>query len=318
MTRNYNLLSLVIPMYNEESVLDSLFFKLFPVLDGLGSSYEIVCINDGSRDKTLEHLLMYQKKYKDKIVVVDFHKNFGKESALTAGLEFSRGDIVIPIDADLQDPPELIPRLIEKWQQGADEVLAVRGSRLSDTFLKRFTAIIFYKIFNTISSLKIEYNAGDYRLIDRSIVDIVLQLPEKNRFMKGIFSWASSGHVEKVEYVRDERVKGKSKFSYWKLFNFALDGVTSFSSLPLRIWSYVGAVISMVSFLMMIFLFVDTLIIGNAVRGWASMMCVLLFLGGVQLLSLGIMGEYIARIYTESKNRPLYVVRKCYRGKDSQ
>ena len=313
MQRDYQLLSIIVPMHNEQDVLNNFFDSIMPILHNLQHPAEIVCVNDGSHDKTLPRLQLFQQQYSE-IVVVDFHRNFGKEAAMTAGLEYASGDIIIPMDADLQDPPGLIPRLIEKWQEGADEVLAVRSTRETDSWLKRQTAQAFYHIFNYFAEHKIPYNTGDFRLMDKSIAKVALQLPEKNRFMKGIYSWASNGNTAVVEYERDSRSAGNSKWDYWKLWNFAIDGITAFSSWPLRVWSYVGGAISTLAVIFMLIIFIEALFFGNPVEGYPSMMCVILFLGGVQLITLGIMGEYIARIYNESKNRPLYLVRKVIRN----
>ncbi len=309
MVRDFQLLSIVVPMYNEQEMVRPFFSKLLPILDALNNDFEIICVNDGSCDDTLKVLLELQQKH-SKIVIIDLHKNFGKEASLTAGLEYSKGDIVIPIDADLQDPPALIPKLIEEWKNGADEVLAIRSDRSSDSRMKKITSNIFYMLFNKLSPLKIEYHAGDFRLIDRCTVEVLLQLPEKNRFMKGLFSWASNNKTAKVHYTRQVRAKGTQKWSYWKLINFAIDGITSFSSLPLRIWSYIGLLISGGALIFMGYIFFKELFFGGHVAGYASLMCAILFLSGVQLISLGVIGEYIARIFNESKKRPLYIIKK--------
>ena len=313
MTRDYQLVSIIVPMYDESDALKAFFDTTVPILKTLNHSFEIVCVNDGSKDDTLDKLLSIQEHITE-IVIVDFHKNFGKEAALTAGLEQAKGDIIIPMDADLQDPPNIIPEMIEKWKNGADEVLAIRASRETDTALKRKTSGAFYQLFNKFADHKIPYNAGDFRLMDHSIVEVALQLPEKNRFMKGILSWASNGKTAVVEYSREAREHGQSKWNYWKLWNFALDGITAFSSWPLRVWSYIGVAVSSIAVLFMIFVFIKALIYDSLMPGYASLMCVILFLGGIQLISLGIIGEYIARIYNESKNRPLYLIRKVYRN----
>ena len=317
MHRDYQLLSIIVPMYNEEAVLGEFWQTLQPILQSLNRPYEVVYINDGSTDTTLAQLLQLQRQH-SQIKIVDFFKNFGKEAALTAGLDYAKGDMVIPVDADLQDPPALIPQLITKWCEGYDEVVAVRASRESDGIVKRNTARLFYKLFNKISEAPIQHDAGDFRLLDRSIVDVILMLPEKNRFMKGLYGWVDSRKRAVVHFHREPRAQGESKWSYWKLWNFALDGITAFSSLPLRIWSYIGAVCSLFSLLYMGILFTRTLIWGTDVNGYPSIMCAVLFFGGIQLLSLGVLGEYIARIYRESKNRPLYVVREFHTTQKTQ
>ncbi|MFT6834442.1 MAG: glycosyltransferase involved in cell wall biosynthesis [Francisellaceae bacterium] len=313
MIRNYQLLSLIVPMYNEEEALDSFFDTTLPILRSLHNNFEIVCVNDGSSDNTLKNLLLKQILVPE-IIIIDFHKNFGKEAATTAGIEQSQGDIIIPIDADLQDPPHIIPKMVEKWQNGYDEVLAIRASRESDTSVKRNSSGAFYRIFNKFAEQKIPNNAGDFRLMDKSIADIAIQLPEKNRFMKGIFSWASNGNTAVVEYTRDAREFGLSKWNYWKLWNFAIDGITAFSSWPLRVWSYVGVGVSSIAVIFMFYTILKHLIFHSDLPGYASLMCVILFLGGIQLISLGIIGEYISRIYNESKNRPLYIIKKIHRS----
>ena len=313
MKRDFNLLSLIIPMYNEELWLAEFFNTVIPILALLKKPFEIICINDGSTDKTLRQLIELQKQHRE-ISIIDFFKNFGKEAGLTAGFNYASGDILIPIDADLQDSPYIIPDLINKWREGFDEVIAVRRTRKTDSWLKQFTASMFYKGFNKLSDYKIQYNAGDFRLLDRSIVDVILTLNEKNRFMKGIYSWASNGNQAIVEFDREPRFEGRTKWTYWKLWNFALDGITAFSHLPLRVWSYIGTLISGVAFIYMCIILVKTTIWGNPTPGYSSMMCVFLFCGGIQLLSLGVLGEYVGRIYQESKNRPGYIVKKHYKS----
>ncbi|HAT3112545.1 TPA: glycosyltransferase family 2 protein, partial [Serratia marcescens] len=237
---------------------------------------------------------------------ITFTRNFGKEPALFAGLERASGDAVIPIDVDLQDPISVIPQLIEKWHAGADMVLAKRTDRSSDSRLKRKSAAWFYKLHNKISSPKIEENVGDFRLMSREVVENIKRLPERNLFMKGILSWVG-GNIEIVEYSRAERVAGISKFNGWKLWNLALEGITSFSTLPLRIWTYIGLGVAALSFFYGFWMIFDTLIFGNPVRGYPSLLVSILFLGGIQLIGIGVLGEYIGRIYLESKKRPRYI-----------
>jgi glycosyltransferase involved in cell wall biosynthesis len=299
-------LSIVVPMYNEEEVVDLFFARMEPLLEGLGLTYEIICVNDGSRDGTIAKLVAHHQR-NPAIKVVDLTRNFGKEQALTAGLDASTGAAVIPMDVDLQDPPELITAFIAKWREGHDVVYGVRGSRDSDGILKRTTAGLFYRIFNRLTDMKIPENTGDYRLMDRKVVDALKLLPERNRFMKGLFTWVGYRQVG-VEYVREQRAAGTTKWNYWRLWNFALDGITSFSTLPLRLWSYVGATISVLAFLYATFLIIRTLVYGVDMPGYASLMVVMLFLGGIQLITLGIIGEYVGRLYRESKGRPLYLV----------
>lgn len=307
------LLSLVVPFYNEEEMIGAFFSAVVPVLEAIdGTQFEIVCINDGSRDDTLR-MLIARSNEDSRIRVIDLSRNFGKEAALSAGLDEARGTIVIPFDADLQDPPKIIPLLVEKWREGHDVVVAKRVSRLTDSFLKRQTAATFYRIHNKMCDTKIPENVGDFRLITREVVDALKQLPETRRFMKGLFAWVGY-RTAVVEYVREPRLAGRSKFSGWKLWNFALEGFTSFSTLPLRVWTYVGSFVALGAILYASFLIVRTLIQGVAVPGYASLISAVLLLGGVQLIGIGVLGEYIGRIYYESKNRPVYLIRRRYQS----
>jgi polyisoprenyl-phosphate glycosyltransferase len=303
-------LSIIVPMYNEEAVVEHLIIGLDAVLREIDADCEIVCVNDGSTDGTLEKLLLLKKQF-PAICVVDLSRNFGKENALTAGLEIAGGDAVIPIDADLQDPPELIPKMIEKWRVGYDVVYGVRVDRRADGAVKRWTAKLFYRFYNRISNVPIPRDTGDFRLIDRKVVEALRKLPEHNRFMKGLFAWVGFKQIG-IEYSRPSRAAGETKWNYWRLWNFALDGLTAFSTLPLRVWSYIGAFVSLLSFVYLIFLVFKTLIMGVAVPGYASLMVVVLFLGGIQLITLGVIGEYLGRLYSESKGRPNYLVNRIY------
>lgn len=306
--RELKLVSVVVPMYNEESMIDHLFEVLNGVLKPTGIPYEILCVDDGSKDKTKE-LLAAKAEQDKRIKCVFFARNFGKEAAMTAALDYAAGDVVIPIDADLQDPPDLIPMMIEKWQEGYDVVYAKRVSRDTDTKLKRSTAGLFYKFFNAISEIPIPENVGDFRLMDRAVVDAIKQLPEKDRFMKGLFCWPGFSSYT-IEFERPERMQGETKFNYWSLWNFALNGITSFSSMPIRMGVYLGLIVSAAAFLYGASIAAKTLVTGVDVPGYASLMVVVLFLGGVQLFFLGLLGEYVGRIYKEVKNRPIYVVKE--------
>ncbi len=301
-------LSIVTPMLNEEASIDAFLSRLCPILENTGLSWEIICIDDGSTDRTLERLREHHAR-DPRIKGLSLSRNFNKERALTAGLAHARGDAVIPIDADLQDPPEVIPELIARWQQGFDVVIAVRDNRDADTWLKRATANGFYRFFNRMSRLRIPENTGDFRLMSRRAVDEVLRLPERNRFMKGLFAWVGFPTAT-VLYRRAERVQGNSTWTYWRLWNFALDGITAFSTVPLRVWSYCGLLTSAAAFLYALWIIFCTLFTGIQVPGYASLMVVMLFLGGIQLMSLGVIGEYVGRIYQESKARPLYVIKE--------
>lgn len=243
------------------------------------------------------------------VQALSFTRNFGKEAALFAGLSHARGDAVIPIDVDLQDPVEVIPQLIAAWQNGAEIVLAKRIDRQSDSFLKRESAKLFYKLHNKISTPRIEPDVGDFRLLDRSVVDIIKNMPERNIFMKGILSWCG-GKTAIVSYTRQKRSAGSTKFNAWKLWNLALEGITSFSTLPLRIWTYIGAVVSALSLLYCLFIVIKYVILGNDVPGYSSLIASITFLAGVQLIGIGILGEYIGRIYIETKHRPLYILKQ--------
>ncbi|NJK47046.1 glycosyltransferase family 2 protein [Candidatus Gracilibacteria bacterium] len=308
-------LSVVVPCYNEEPNLDYLFERLTAVLARLNLEYEIICVNDGSVDNTLKRLIEYHHR-NPTIKIVNFSRNFGKEIALSAGIDYTIGAAVVPIDADLQDPPELIEQLLAKWREGYDVVYAVRRSRKGETWFKRLTAGAFYRVISAMTNITIPQDTGDFRLLDRQVVEALKQLPERRRFMKGLFAWV--GYQQSaIEYDRDPRYQGNTKWNYWKLWNFALEGITSFSFAPLKIWSYVGLVISLVSFVYASFLVIRTLIFGIDVPGYASIMVAVLFLGGVQMLSLGFIGEYLGRVYDEVKQRPLYLVRDCY-GFDRQ
>ena len=308
-------LSIVIPFYNEEVNIEQLFKILEKVINSLDVQYEIICVDDGSKDKTLECLIQNHHR-NPAIKIVSLSRNFGKEIGLTAGLDYTTGDAVIPIDADLQDPPELIEQLIAKWREGYDVVYATRRSRWGDSWLKRFTANNFYFVIEKSSKIPIPRNTGDFRLMDRRVVEAIKQLPERTRFMKGLFSWVGYKQTT-IFYDRSPRYKGITKWNYWSLWNFALDGITSFSSLPLRVWTYLGCSLSLLAFLYAIFLIIRTLIFGIDVPGYASLMVTILFMGGIQLINLGIIGEYIGRIYEEVKARPLYLVRESYGFEDS-
>ena len=300
------LLSLIVPVFNEEENIETFLKTVSCELDKIAYNLEIIFIDDGSADKTFERIKFLISDFPC-VRVIKFSRNFGKEAALTAGLDFAKGDAIIPIDVDLQDPPSVIIEFIQKWEEGAKTVFGVRRSRNEDSIGKSASAGIFYRLFNSISDHSIPRNAGDFRLIDRKVVDIIKQMPERNRFMKGLFSWPGF-KTAYVEYDRPIRSSGKSKFNAWKLWNFALDGITSFSTLPLRAWAYVGSVIAIFSLIYMAFIIIRTLVMGVGWPGYASLMAVILFLGAVQLISIGVIGEYIGRLYLECKRRPIYIV----------
>ena len=312
MSRNLNLveISIIVPLYNESEGIKHLFARLIPVLQRLKTSYEIICINDGSQDNTLEKLLEFARQNKA-IKIINLSRNFGKEIALTAGIDYAKGAAVIPIDADLQDPPESIEQLVDKWREGYDVVYATRRSRRGETWLKKISAKAFYSTIGKMSRVPIPANTGDFRLLDRRVVEAIKKLPERTRFMKGLFAWVGYKQTS-VLFDREPRYSGKTTWNYWKLWNFALDGIISFSFLPLKVWSYVGISISLISLMYALILVVRTLVFGVDVPGYASLMVAILFLGGIQLITLGVLGEYLGRVYEEVKGRPLYFVREEY------
>ncbi|WP_447882624.1 glycosyltransferase family 2 protein [Serratia fonticola] len=301
-------ISLVVPVFNEEEAIPLFYKSVREYKEFADKDIEIVFVNDGSSDKT-ENIISALSLADEKIKVINFTRNFGKEPALFAGLEASSGDVIIPIDADLQDPIDVIPLLLNKWENGAEVVLAKRIDRQSDGRMKRKTAEWFYRIHNKISKPAIEENVGDFRLMSREVVDNIKLLPERNLFMKGILSWVG-GKVDIVEYSRAQRVAGSSKFNGWKLWNLAIEGITSFSTFPLRVWAYIGFFVATLSFIYGAWMILDKLIWGNPVPGYSSIIVSILFLGGVQLIGIGVLGEYVGRIYVETKRRPRYIVKK--------
>jgi glycosyltransferase involved in cell wall biosynthesis len=309
-TKNKIILSIVVPMYNESENVIAFYNKIVSVLEPINMSFEVVCVNDGSKDNTLE-LLLKIRENDPRLIIIDFSRNFGKEIALSAGIDFARGDAIIPIDADLQDPPELIPELISKWHEGYDVVYATRTVREGETFLKKFTSHLFYRTIRVLTRFDIPMDTGDFRLMDRRVAMSLKKLREQHRFMKGLFSWVGFKQIS-VPYQREPRYAGETKWNYWKLWNLALEGITSFSYVPLQFATYFGIIVSFLSFIYGVSLLIKTLIYGNPVPGYPSLMVVILFLGGVQLMTIGMIGEYIGRIYNESKRRPLYIVRETY------
>lgn len=309
-------ISLVVPVFNEEEAIPIFYDTIRNYAALQNYNIELVFVNDGSRDNTDN--LIYELAERDALVLpLSFTRNFGKEAALMAGLTYATGDAVIPMDVDLQDPVDVLPKLIEEWKKGADIVLAKRIDRGSDSFFKRESAKLFYKFNNKISNLKIEENVGDFRLLSREAVDQIKELPERNLFMKGILSWVG-GNTAIVTYTRPERSAGVTKFNGWKLWTLALEGITSFSTALLHIWTYIGMFVAGASFLYGGYRIISKLIFGNDVPGYTSIMVTMLFLGGIQLMGIGILGEYIGRIYIESKQRPRYVLKKRLRGKDGE
>ena len=304
------LISVVVPVYNEEKTVAPFLDAIVPHLEHLPTSWEVVFVNDGSSDGTFDRIMDLAAE-ESRVRIIDLSRNFGKEAALTAGLDNAQGDATIIMDADLQDPPHLIGEMVSRWAEGFDVVLAKRDSRRSDTLLKRTTAATFYRIYNRISAIEATPNVSDCRLMDKRVVEALAALPERVRFMKGLFAWVGFRSTV-ITFQRPPRHSGESKFSYWKLWNFALDGLTSFSTIPLRIWSYLGTCIALLSFLYGSWIISRTLIFGVDVPGYASMLTAILFLGGLQLLGIGILGEYLGRTYLEAKQRPIYLIRQLY------
>ncbi len=306
------IISIIIPMKDESESLSFLFDGLAPVLNTLPINFEIVIVNDGSTDNTLEQLLKYKETFKDKLIIIDLSRNFGKESALYAGFAHCNGDCAVSIDADLQDPPQLINEMLEHWLSGYEVVTAVREDRMDDTYLKRNTANLFYKLINKISNPKLIPNAGDFRLLDRKAINAFLSIHERVRFNKGLFSWL--GFKEKLVYhKRNSRIAGSGKWNYFKLLRFSIDGITSFSAAPLKIWTIIGIVTALSGFLYAIYYFTKTIIFGIDVNGYPSLLIFILFFSGLQMIGLGVLGEYVGRIFMETKGRPLYIIRDIYK-----
>ncbi|MBF0166158.1 MAG: glycosyltransferase family 2 protein [Alphaproteobacteria bacterium] len=304
------LLSIVVPFYNEGPNVETLFARLTPFLDGLGMAWEVVCVNDGSRDDTLDRLLRAHAA-DSRLKVVDLSRNFGKELALSCGLAHTGGDAVIPMDADLQHPPEAIIAMLEKWREGYDVVYAVRHARVGQGLASRLFAKTFYWVFENLAEVPLPREAGDFRLMDRKVVDVINRMPERSRFMKGIFAWVGFRQIG-IPYEQGERVAGGTKWGFLKLLSFALDGLTSFSTFPLRVWSYVGGAIAALAFFYIVIRLIRTLLYGVDIPGYESILIIMLFLGGMQLLTLGILGDYIGRVFNEVKGRPLWIVRSTH------
>jgi glycosyltransferase involved in cell wall biosynthesis len=304
------LLSVIIPCHNESLNIIPLFERTRTALEGTGQSWEMIFINDGSTDDTLLQLLALRER-ESRITVIDLSRNFGKEAALTAGLDHVRGDVAIPLDADLQDPPELIPELFAKFLEGYDVVNAQRMHRDGEPLAKRLSSFLFYRLLGRISNITIPQDTGDYRLLSRRVLDALQRMPERRRYMKGLFAWTGFRSTS-VAYRREARHTGRSNWNYWRLGQLAIDGITSFSHVPLQLASFSGMIIALSSFLYAAYLVIETLLYGNSVKGYPSLMVAVLFLGGMQLLALGIIGEYLSRIDEESKQRPIYLVQDTW------
>ena len=309
-------LSVVVPAFNEAEVLPHFHARLSAVLQDLPLKVEIVYVNDGSIDATLDVMRQFANN-DGRIAIVDLSRNFGKEIALTAGLDHARGDAVVVIDADLQDPPELIPELIRRWRDGYDVVYAKRTERNGESRLKKLTAFIFYRLIQRARRVHIPQDTGDFRLLSRRAIEALGKLREQHRFMKGLFAWIGYPQVA-VPYRREPRYAGKTKWNYWRLWNFALEGITSFTTAPLKVATYLGLITALAAFVYAAIIVYKTLMFGEPVRGYPSLMVVVLFLGGVQLITIGILGEYIGRMFDETKNRPLYLVQEYRQADDAQ
>jgi len=307
-------ISILIPAYNEEAVIDTLFTRLLELAKNTTNyNFEFMFVNDGSKDKTLEFI----KDYADtdsRVSYINLSRNFGKEIGMIAGLDHVTGDATVIIDADLQDPPELIPKMIELWEDGYDDVYAKRKSRDGESFFKKFTSKMYYKTLQNVTRIPIQEDTGDFRLLDRRVVEALKQFRESQRNTKAMFSWVGF-HKKEILYDRDPRAAGETKWNYIKLVELAIDGITSFTTAPLRISTYAGIGISVLAFIFLVALVIRTVFFGADLAGYASTMAVILFLGGVQLLSLGIIGEYVGRIFNESKQRPLYLIEEYHNGK---
>ena len=307
-------LTIVIAAYNEEAVIAQMHQRLSAVLDGTDAESTVLYVDDGSRDNTwaeLERIAAADPRVR----LLRLARNFGKELALTAGLDHVETDAAMVLDADGQDPPELIPAFVAKWREGYDVVYGTRTARDGETWFKRFTAAAFYRVIQRLSHTSIPPDTGDFRLMSRPVLDALRQVRERQRFMKGLFTWVGFRQVS-FPYQREPRLAGASKFNYWKLWNLALEGITSFSTVPLRAATYIGLLTALAAFAWGVFIVLRTLLWGDPVQGWPSLMTVVLFLGGLQLVALGIIGEYLGRLYMEAKQRPLYLIARDVRGRN--
>jgi glycosyltransferase involved in cell wall biosynthesis len=305
-------ISVVAPAYNEQEVLQEFYQRVLTVLKSTGAAFEIVLVNDGSRDSTLQ-LMQSIREMDPHVTVVDLSRNFGKEIALTAGLEHTSGDVVVVLDADLQDPPELIPEMLNSWREGYDVVYGVRTHRDGETWFKKISAQYFYRLIRAVSRVDIPKDTGDFRLMTRRAVTELSRLQEEHRFMKGLFAWIGFP-TKPIYYRRDARLAGETKWNYWNLWNFAIEGLTSFSVAPLKVATYFGLGVAFLSLSYAMFVIWKALMFGDSVKGYPSLMAVVLFLGGVQLISVGVLGEYIGRIFNEVKRRPLYLTNRVLRS----
>ncbi|HBN08264.1 MAG TPA: glycosyltransferase [Cyanobacteria bacterium UBA8530] len=301
-----NAVSIIAPIYNEEAIIEELHRRLTPVLEGMMRPFEVILVNDGSRDRSLEMMLSLSQR-DPRYKVINFSRNFGHQIAITAGMDYANGDAVVIIDADLQDPPEVIPRLVAKWQEGFDIVYAVREKRKGETFFKKMTASMFYRTLKRITNVDIPVDTGDFRLMSRRALEKLKTIRERHRFVRGLVSWIGFPQTG-VSFVREERFAGETKYPLRKMLKFAFDGITSFSFLPLQLATYMGFLVSGFAFLGILLVVLMKIFTNATITGWSSTMAAVLFMGGVQLITIGIIGEYIGRIYDEVKQRPLYIV----------
>lgn len=309
-------LSLVVPMFNEAGNVDGLFARLTEVLGALGVTYEIVCVDDGSRDDTVARVVDHHRR-DPRIKVVELSRNFGKELALTAGLQHTTGQAVVMIDADLQHPPEVIGDMLEKWRQGYEMVIALRRGRENESSFKRNAAEAFYGLFARVSEVRLPRGAGDFRLLDRKVVDVLNTMPEHTRFMKGLYAWVGFRQTT-IPYDVAPRLAGETKFNAFRLWRLAIDGITSFTSVPLKVWTFIGMLVAAFALLYGLLFIVKTLVLGIDVPGYPSLIVAIMFFSGVQLISLGVIGEYLGRVFSEVKQRPLYVVRQAVGFEDKE
>ncbi len=302
-------LSVIVPVYNEEAVINESYKRLTDTLKNLETTYELIFINDGSRDKSAIHINDIIKKDRN-VRLLNFSRNFGHQAAITAGMEYARGDAIVIIDADLQDPPEIIPEMMKLWKEGNDVVYGKRLKRKGETLFKKITASIYYRILKSMTSFEIPLDTGDFRLIDRKVNEAMKSLPERSRYVRGLISWVGFKQTA-VEYVRDERFAGETKYPLKKMIKFAVDGICAFSYKPLKLATYLGLIISAISFIYLVVVLYQKLFTNSTVEGWASIIAIVLLTQGIVLIVLGLMGEYIGRIFDEMKHRPIYIVKEA-------
>lgn len=305
--------TILVPCYNEEEVINIFYKEVVKIINKLDYEFELLFVNDGSKDNTLNKIIA-MRMHDSRVSYVDLSRNYGKEIAMAAGLDHVSGDAVIIMDADLQDPPSLIPTMIEEWEKGYDDVYAKRSSRKGESFMKKFTAHCFYRLLSKLSRVEIQKDTGDFRLLNRKAIEALKQFREAGRYTKGLFSLIGFKKKE-ILFDRDERAAGKTKWNYWKLIGLAIEGITTFTIMPLRIATFIGSITGLGAFIYMIYIVLRTLIVGVELPGYASLVSIVLFIGSIQLISIGVLGEYVGRIFNETKNRPLYFINK-YEGNE--